>query len=208
MDLLEFWLPSTQEVCWRHAKENRILADKCMRKGCFDQVSLATCLVPLGPEERGILIQIAEYFYWNRSGFLELANFFCYHSQVKIYIALNCWGGKRRNFPSGNQLQWEISPWKHFLLVHLNFSFLQYNRYSIWDYWPIRTNFRHTEELSISFSTDFPLSFRQYHLDHHICMAGIFFFLSFTAKVVRWLNSYRGNTRKKNLWPLVTWAES
>lgn len=41
-----------------------------------------------------------------------------------------------------------------------------------------------------------------YHLDNHICMAGIFFFLFFTAEVVRWLNSYRGNTRKKE--PVTT----
>lgn len=42
---------STQKLCWRHAKEDRVLADKCMRKGCFNQVSLATRLVPLGQEK-------------------------------------------------------------------------------------------------------------------------------------------------------------
>lgn len=91
---------STHKVRWRRAKEDRTLAEKCMRKGCFNQVSLATCLVPLGPGQKGIPIQITGYFYWNRGGFLELDDFSHYHSRVKIYIALNCWGGKRRNFRS------------------------------------------------------------------------------------------------------------
>lgn len=157
----------------------------------------------LGPRQRGIPIQLAGYFYWNRSGFLELANFFYYHSGVKYIYCIKLLRRKEKEFSiwksvaMGNNSLKTILPLHRLLLVCLNFSFFQYNRYSIWDYWPTRRNFRHTEDLGISFSTNFPLPFRQHHLDYHICVAGIFFFLSFTAKVVRWLSSYRKHKKKE-----------